>query len=109
MSLGTAKPLLMLSALWLLGCYADRYQWNLTHATVMGNPALSRQEIEEITRLVTRATLSPIGSIVALPDGHGRQQVSVIAAESTGPLDEFMLEKVGTEWRITSHEQSWDR
>jgi hypothetical protein len=48
-------------------------------------------------------------SIVALSDVHGRQQVSVIASESTGPLDEFMLKKVGTEWQITSHEQSWDR
>jgi|KBSSwiStaDraftv2_1062776.scaffolds.fasta_scaffold469096_2 hypothetical protein len=104
-----ATLLLTLSALSLAGCYADRYQRNLTHATVTASPALSRHDVEEITRLVTRATLSPMDSIVALPDVHGRQQVSVIASESTGPLDEFMLKKVGTEWQITSHEQSWDR
>jgi hypothetical protein len=104
-----AKVLLTMSALWLTGCYADRYEWNLAHATVTANPALSRHDIEEITRLITRTTLSPMQSIVALPDVHGRQQVSVIAAETTGPLDELMLEKRGAEWHITSHEQSWDR
>jgi hypothetical protein len=109
MTLGTAKFLLTLSVLSLVACYADRYQSNLTHATVTAKPALARHDIEEITRLVTRATLSPMESILALPNARGRQQVSVIAAESTGPLDEFMLEKVGTEWHVTSHEQSWDR
>ena len=109
MGVSIAKLLLAVSALWLVGCYADRYQWNLAHATVTANPPLSRHDIEEITHLVTRVTLSPISSIVRDPDVHGRQQVSVIAAESTGPLDEFMLEKIGTEWHVTSHELSWDR
>jgi len=109
MRLGVATLLLTLSALSLASCYADRYQWNLTHASVTASPPLSRHDVEEITRLVTRTTLSPMNSIVALPDVRGRQQVSVIASESTGPLDEFMLEKVGTKWQITSREQSWDR
>ena len=87
----------------------DRYQWNLAHATLTANPPLSRHDIEEITRLVTRATLSPIFSIVRVENIRGHEQVSVAAAESTGPVDEFMLEKVGTEWQVTSHEQSLDR
>ena len=53
-----AKVLLAVSALSLVGCYTDRYQWNLAHATVTAKPPLSRHDIEEITRLVTRATLS---------------------------------------------------
>jgi hypothetical protein len=109
MRVSVAKLSLTLSALLLAGCYADRYQWNLAHATVTANPALSRHDIEAITRLVTRSTLSPIVSIVRNPDVHGSQQVSVIAAETTGPVDEFILEKMGTEWHITSHEQSLDR
>src|SRR5256885_11435693 len=109
MGVSIANLLLALSALSLVGCSTDRYQWNPAHATVTANPALSRHDIEEITRLVTRATLSPIGSIVRDPDVHGRQRVSVLAAESTGPVDEFMLEKIGTEWHVTSHEQSLDR
>jgi hypothetical protein len=109
MNAGVTTLLTILSVLSFAGCYANRYQWNLTHATVTAKPALSPRDVEEITRLVTRATLSPMESIVALPDAHGRQQVSVIAAESTGPLSEFLLEKIGTEWHVISHELNWDR
>jgi hypothetical protein len=109
MGVTIAKLLLAVSALALSGCYTDRYQWNLTHATVTANPPLSHHDIEEITRLVTRATLSPIFSIVRVENTRRHEQVSVAAAESTGPVDEFMLEKIGTEWQVTSHEQSLDR
>jgi hypothetical protein len=104
-----AKLLLALSALSLVGCYTDRYQWNLAHETVTAKPKLLRHDIEEITRVVTRATLSPIFSIVRVENIRGHEQVSVAAATSTGPIDEFMLEKIGTEWHVTSHEQSLDR
>jgi len=109
MDVRIAKLLLAVSALALVGCYTDRYQWNLAHATVTANPPLSYRDVEEITRLVTRSTLSPIFSIVRVENIRGHEQVSVAAAETTGAVDEFMLEKIGTEWQITSHEQSLDR
>ena len=109
MGVSIAKLLLVVFALALVGCYTDRYQWNLAHATVTANPPLSRRDIKEITRLVTRATLSPIFSIVRVENIRGHEQVSVAAAESTGAVDHFMLEKIGTEWHVTSHEQSLDR
>ena len=109
MSVPIAKLLLTLAALSIAGCETDRYRWNLAHATVTANPPLSRHDIEEITRVVTRATLSPMYSIVRVSDDRGHEQVSVAAAGSTGPVDDFMLEKIGTEWDITSHEQSLDR
>jgi hypothetical protein len=109
MAASTAQVVAAICSLMVAGCMADRYQWNLAHETVTATPKLSQHEIEKITRVVTRATLSPIFSIVRVENIHGHEQVSVAAATSTGPVDDFMLEKVGTEWHITSHEQSLDR
>ena len=108
-AVSTAQLVAAICNLVLAGCTADRYQWNLSHETVTATPKLSQHDIEEITHVVTRATLSPIFSIVRVENVRGHEQVSVAAATSTGPVDDFMLEKLGTEWHITSHEQSLDR
>ena len=109
MAVSTTQLVALICNLALAGCTADRYQWNLAHETVTATPKLSRQDIEEITHVVTRATVNPIFSIVRVENLRGHEQVSVAAATSIGPVDDFMLEKVGTEWHITSHEQSLDR
>jgi hypothetical protein len=93
----------------LAGCAEDRYKWNLSHATVTAHPPLPRSDVEAIVRVVTRATVNPIFSIVRVAPKNGREQVSVAAAAPSGPVDSFMLEKVGPEWHIAFHDESSDR
>jgi|SRR6266513_1654357 len=92
-----------------MSCETDRYQWNLNHAEVHAKPPLPRADVEQIVRLVTHTTTSPIGSIARSPPQNGQEQVSIIAAASTGPVDEFILQKVGSEWKVGSHDQQMDR
>ncbi|MGB9474544.1 MAG: hypothetical protein WCE87_05680 [Candidatus Udaeobacter sp.] len=103
------RTMLFASLLWLAACAADRYQWNLAHETVNPPNSLPRPDVEEITRVVTRATMSPVFSIVRVDNIHGHPAVSVAAAATTGPIDDFMLEKINSHWEITDHGQQWDR
>jgi hypothetical protein len=61
--------------------------------------------LEQIIRAVTRSTLQPVVSVDRTDNNH----VSVIAATSVGYVEDFELQKVGAEWRITSHEEQLDR
>ena len=63
MAVSKAQPLVAMCVLASGGCAADRYQWNLGHETVTAKPKLARHDVEEITRLVTRATFSPISRL----------------------------------------------
>jgi hypothetical protein len=87
------------------GCAEDRYQWNLTHAEVTARPPLPRADLEEIIRVVTHATVQPIGSIYR----SGVDRVSVTAAGTVGYVEDFQLQKVAGQWKIISHEQQLDR
>ena len=101
-----ANRLLALAALLLVsGCAEDRYQWSLTHAGVTGRPRLPRADLEQIIRAVTRSTLQPVVSVDRTDSNH----VSVIAATSVGYVEDFELQKVGAEWRITSRKEQLDR
>jgi hypothetical protein len=71
--------------------------------------SLARSDVEEITQIVTRATMSPVFSIVHVDNIHGHPAVSVAAAATTGPVDDFMLEKINSHWKITDHGQQSDR
>ena len=95
-----------LAALLLVSsCAENRYQWSLAHAGVSGRPPLSRVDLEQIIRAVSQATLQPVVSV----DRYDTTHVSVIAATSVGYVEEFELQKVGNEWRITSRAEQLDR
>ena len=53
--------------------------------------------------------MSPVFSIVRVDNIRGHSAVSVAAAATTGPVDDFMLEKINSHWEITDHGQQWDR
>jgi hypothetical protein len=91
--------------LFLIGCAANRYEWNLAHARVTARPPLARADLEQIIRVVTQATVQPIVSVYRVDNTH----VSVIAATSVGYVEDLESQKIGQEWRITSHEQQLDR
>jgi hypothetical protein len=93
----------------LTSCETDRYQWNLSHAYVTPQTHLSRSDFEQIIQLVTHATVDPVGQISPQPTVRGRKRVFVDALSGSGPVQQFILEKAGSGWRIVSHEQSNDR
>jgi len=105
----THRGMLFASLLWFSACAADRYQWNLTHETITPPNSLSQPDVEEITRVVTGATVSPIFSVVRADNVRDHPAVSVAAAAATGSVDDFMLEKINSHWEITHHGQQSDR
>jgi hypothetical protein len=104
-------PFFILAVLCVItACAADRYRWNLAHAEGVARPPITRSDLEAIVRLVTDATMAPIGTISREPTSPGQpEKVYVDAAFTTGSVDEFILEKGGSGWHIISRAESTDR
>ena len=93
-------------ALFLSACAADRYRWNLAHQHLMPNASkLPRADIEEITRLVSQASLQPILGIAYQPTGRRRGEVTVVTSYPSGETPDdngsYYLRKDRGHWHIT--------
>jgi hypothetical protein len=90
------------AALLMASCAEQRASWALTHAEVHAKPPLSASDLQQITRLVSRATPDPIVLINRTYPEKGHERVDVLTASNVSPATAFILEKSDSSWHIIS-------
>jgi hypothetical protein len=99
------RSAVIMVAILLGACAADRYRWNLAHEHLMPNASkLPRGDIEEITRLVSDKSGQPILGISLQRSGRRAGEVTVVTAYPSGNYPEdhgaYWLRKEAGHWRI---------
>lgn len=99
---------LLAVAMWVItGCAAERYRWSLTHAYLSPSARqLPRQDIEEILRLVSYATMESIVGAGQIGSERSLNEMNVVTQYGDEPVvTVWHLRKEGGKWRIVDHGQ----
>src|SRR5262245_19575345 len=99
------RTTVLMVAVLLAACAGNRYQWNLSHQHLMPNASkLPREDIEEITRLVSVKSGQPILAIARTRNGRRGDEVKVVTSYPSGETPDdngfYELRKENGHWRI---------
>jgi hypothetical protein len=97
---------LLAVTLWIVvGCAADRYQWNLTHAYLSPRAKqLPPADLKEIIHLISSATPEIIVGIGQSCDERGLDSIHVVTGYTNERVTVFDLKKLNGKWRIIDHD-----